>query len=158
MKWEESFNEFWSIYPNKKAKGAARKSWDKIKSQTPGSALQIIEAVKYQKRTSKQWQEGYIPFPATWLNQERWLDETVSTIKQTPVASQEACTSIYKLIGYQDKATYVKHVHSIVENSIIKNANKWKTIYPHNPRIRRYIDMMPFSAKEMLKSLIRKGC
>jgi len=70
----DGFDTFWLIYPNKKAKKDARKAWEKIK---PNEELQqtIIAAVNEQKQ-SKQWIEGYVPYPATWLNGERWNDVT----------------------------------------------------------------------------------
>ena len=34
----------------------------------------LIDAIKQQKETS-QWKSGYIPHPATWLNQGRWEDD-----------------------------------------------------------------------------------
>jgi len=73
---EELFESFWSAYPKKQGKGDARKSFAKIK---PSKALtkQMIDAVERAKG-SIQWQRNhgqYIPNPATWLNQERWLDD-----------------------------------------------------------------------------------
>ena len=76
IKYSDSFEEFWKVYPKKIGKGAAYKSWKIIK---PSDVLKekIINAVKMQCN-SIQWQkEGgqYIPNPSTWLNQERWNDE-----------------------------------------------------------------------------------
>lgn len=72
----ERFDEFWALYPKKVGKGAARKSWARIK---PNKELhsKIISAVSEAKK-SVQWQREngrYIPNPATWLNQGRWEDE-----------------------------------------------------------------------------------
>jgi len=74
--WSPGFNEFWSAYPKKVGKGAAHKSWVKLK---PSADLhrKILVAIANAKE-SEQWQrdEGrYIPNPATWLNQSRWEDE-----------------------------------------------------------------------------------
>lgn len=70
------FLEFWNNYPNKTAKGAALKAWERIK---PDAKLQkvILEAIENHKQSS-QWKEDngrFIPHPATWLNQRRWEDE-----------------------------------------------------------------------------------
>lgn len=72
---EERFERFWSAYPRKAGKGAARKSFLKI---APSEALfeQIMLALSKVKQ-SEQWRkEGgqFIPYPSTWLNQERWED------------------------------------------------------------------------------------
>ena len=70
------FEKFWEAYPKKKGKGAARKAFDNaIKKGVTGDVL--IDAVNRQ-RYGSQWTKDngqYIPYPATWLNQERWEDE-----------------------------------------------------------------------------------
>ena len=71
------FESFWKVYPKKVAKKEAFKAFKKIK--TPVSVL--IEAVEKQKK-SEQWMRDhgqYIPYPTTWLNQERWIMEDDST-------------------------------------------------------------------------------
>lgn len=80
---ERRFAEFWEEYPNKKAKQAALKAWNKIK---PNTELfeRIMDAVKAAKK-SVEWTKDngqYIPHPATWLNQGRWDD--VMTPAETP--------------------------------------------------------------------------
>lgn len=70
------FKEFWELYPNKKAKQVAYKSFIKLK---PNNELfnEIMDKLNLFKQT-KQWQQEngkYIPYPSTWLNQKRWEDE-----------------------------------------------------------------------------------
>ena len=70
----EMFARFWDAYPKKVGKGAAEKAFAKI-----GADIYplLIPALEKQKK-SAQWQKDggqYVPNPATWLNQERWLDE-----------------------------------------------------------------------------------
>ena len=72
----ERFDLFWEVYPRKEAKPVAKKAFFKLK---PSQKLteRMIRAVAVWKR-SDQWQRDngqYIPYPATWLNQERWNDE-----------------------------------------------------------------------------------
>ena len=72
---EEAFESFWNEYPNRKGKGKAREAFKKAIKKTSISTM--VEAVRKQRQGS-QWKkdEGrYIPYPATWLNQERWEDE-----------------------------------------------------------------------------------
>ena len=74
---EVDFESFWNVYPKKVAKKEAFKAFKKIK--TPVSVL--IDAVEKQKK-SDQWTRNhgqYIPYPTTWLNQERWIMEDDST-------------------------------------------------------------------------------
>ncbi|MFC1827763.1 helix-turn-helix domain-containing protein, partial [Thermodesulfobacteriota bacterium] len=71
-----SFDVFWKEYPKKKGKKPALKAWLKI---SPSEQLQqqILSSLQKQK-DSKDWQkknEQYIPYPASWLNDERWNDE-----------------------------------------------------------------------------------
>ena len=70
------FDAFWTSYPRKVGKGAALKSWTRIK---PPLELQqsILDAVDKQRACPDWTKESgqFIPHPATWLNQQRWLDE-----------------------------------------------------------------------------------
>jgi hypothetical protein len=68
------FELFWKAYPSKVGKDAAKKAFDKRKVK----ALlleQMLMAIEAQKQSSK-WKGGYVPNPATWLNEGRWQDET----------------------------------------------------------------------------------
>ena len=70
---DDSFEQFWSIYPRKVGKGKAFDSWRKQKP----NINEIEKALAWQKE-SKQWFESngkFIPNPATYLNQHRWMDE-----------------------------------------------------------------------------------
>jgi hypothetical protein len=77
---DEPFEGFWSAYPRRIGKAAARRAWEKaMKVTTPeviGAALRAAE-----------WPEDpqYIPHPATWLNQGRWDDQPAPVIlKERP--------------------------------------------------------------------------
>ncbi len=75
-KTEEAFNQFWEAYPRKIGKKAAQTAFIAAKIKA-GQLPQIIQAVNASK-ISEQWhreQGRYIPNPATWINQGRWLDE-----------------------------------------------------------------------------------
>ena len=69
----ESFDHFWACYPLKHAKKDARKAWAQLH---PDDALvqRICEHLALRVKT-RQWREGYIPLPATFLRGERWEDE-----------------------------------------------------------------------------------
>ena len=70
----ETFELFWKLYPRRVAKKRAEESWRKIAVY---KHCDVIEAIKKHARLWKQsgTEKEYIPFPATWLNQERWTDE-----------------------------------------------------------------------------------
>lgn len=85
------FDEFWKVYPKKASKGAAEKAFAKAIKEV--SLEEMITAVKKQM-TTKQWiRDGgqYIPYPSTWLNQKRWLDEVTAT-EPKPVTVQNSYT------------------------------------------------------------------
>jgi len=67
------FGTFWLEYPLKKAKIRAKQIWLKIKDVK--LAEKIIEDVKIRKLKERQWLEGYIPHPTTYLNGARWEDD-----------------------------------------------------------------------------------
>ena len=67
------FDIFWQTYPKKVGKKAAQSAWKKAKI-TSEQFQDVIRAIEEQKQ-SDQWNRGYIPNPATWLNQGRWDDE-----------------------------------------------------------------------------------
>jgi DNA replication protein DnaD len=75
--YTSTFDEFWNQYPKKQAKQDAVKAWGKIK-MTDDLSTAIMDGLTKAKQ-SRQWREGYIPNPATWLNGRRWEDEYTPT-------------------------------------------------------------------------------
>lgn len=73
---EERFEAFWTAYPRKQGKAAARKVFARLKVDE-GLLAQMLEAIDAQKRCAQWSTDGgkYIPQPTTWLNQGRWEDE-----------------------------------------------------------------------------------
>ena len=72
--YPESFEKFWIAYPKKEGKGAAYKSYQKIKAPRP-SLNKILDSIETHSKTEKWKNKQYIPLPATFLNQRRWEDE-----------------------------------------------------------------------------------
>ena len=69
---DASFHDFWSSYPKKVGKDAALKAWNKKK---PNCSL-VVTALSWQTQ-SEQWKRGFIPNPATYINEGRYKDEQV---------------------------------------------------------------------------------
>ena len=68
------FQTFWELYPKKVAKGAAIKAWQKLNQAEQTEAIEALpNHLKYWK--VKGTDKEFIPYPATWLNQMRYLDE-----------------------------------------------------------------------------------
>lgn len=68
---DPEFAQFWEAYPSKCGKKAAVRAWQKAKDRP--SVDMILQAIE-QARKSERWHKGFIPNPATWLNQGRWAD------------------------------------------------------------------------------------
>jgi len=71
----DEFEEWWKRYPRKIAKGDARKAWRQTEKIRPPLS-QLLKALSVA-RVSDQWLKDsgqFIPYPATYLRQERWDD------------------------------------------------------------------------------------
>lgn len=74
--FDAEFDQFWTTYPRKCAKGDARKAWRQVSHLLP--PLPVVLSAVAAARRSQQWQREagqFIPYPATWLRAERWEDE-----------------------------------------------------------------------------------
>lgn len=71
-----SFGRFWAVYPKHVAKSVAQRAWQKLNPST--ELVDGILNVLGQQKESRQWQEGFVPNPATWINQRRWEDEPMA--------------------------------------------------------------------------------
>jgi len=70
------FDEFWSLYPRKIAKAAARKAWAKLSAEQQLMAAKAINThCEYWK--AKETELEFIPHASSWLNGERYEDEIV---------------------------------------------------------------------------------
>lgn len=73
---ETPFDLFWSVYPIKVGKTAAKKAWSKvIESEDPD--LIIKGALQYAQDPNRH--PSYTAHPSTWLNAGRWADEALPT-------------------------------------------------------------------------------
>lgn len=73
---DELFNQFWNAYPKKQGKSNALRSWKKLKisNELFNIIMQKLELFKKSEDWLKE-KGKYIPYPATWINGERWEDE-----------------------------------------------------------------------------------
>ena len=71
----EGFDAFWASYPRKVSKKDALKAFRETRRTRPPTA-QLLAALGVFTG-SKEWQKAggqYVPYPATWLRDERWRD------------------------------------------------------------------------------------
>lgn len=74
--YSETFETFWAAYPDQRkgAKKVAYIAWRRI-DEDESILLQLcLKALAWQNE-SDSWKQGYVPMPATYLNQRRWEDE-----------------------------------------------------------------------------------
>jgi hypothetical protein len=69
---QDSFDEFWEIYPRKAGKQEARKVFKRALSNATLADI-LAGARRYASDPNREAQ--YTAHPATWLNQGRWADE-----------------------------------------------------------------------------------
>ncbi len=84
---DPQFCRFWDVYPRRASKKDARKAWAKL-NPSPALVEQIISALAWQV-PAYHWDAesaDYAPYPASWLNAERWTDER----RQAPRAALSA--------------------------------------------------------------------
>jgi hypothetical protein len=67
------FAAFWKVYPLKTSKGAARKAWLKA-VKAAGDPDRIVQGA-YRFSLDPNRVDEFTPYPATWLNGERWEDD-----------------------------------------------------------------------------------
>lgn len=71
----EGFGEFWSAWPHKVGKPAAQRAYKaKIKTHSFDAIIEGVYRYISSKPADRPWLN-----PATFLNQERWLDEPAQT-------------------------------------------------------------------------------
>ena len=85
-KEQEWFDTFWETYPRKAAKTKTIKAWNKV--DLTQEVFEAIMAALEKQKKMPQWTKDdgqFIPYPATWLNQERWNDQlTIPSGKVAP--------------------------------------------------------------------------
>lgn len=74
------FEEWWEVYPNKVGKAAAQKSWIAARRKVEPEALMAgLKRYIASKPPDRPWCN-----PATWLNQDRWLDQPAPAVNGRP--------------------------------------------------------------------------
>jgi len=68
---QADFDEFYQLYPRKKKPADALKAYHKARKIA--SKEDILQGVRNLIAENKELQ--FIPYPATWLNSQSWLDE-----------------------------------------------------------------------------------
>ncbi len=70
----ERFERFWKRYPRRAGKPAAKRAWKSALKRSPLDEIQAGFLAWETFWTENRTPEEFIPYPATWLNQERYND------------------------------------------------------------------------------------
>ena len=86
--YSAEFVQFWALYPKKVGKADAWRAWKRIKPPLG----KIREALAWQVHLDAWTKDGgdFIPYPATWLRAQQWLDEPFHAPKEPPRMDREA--------------------------------------------------------------------
>ena len=93
------FALFWEAYPRKEGKLKAEEAFAKVVVPVQD----LLDAIEAQKK-SPQWKKEnglFIPHPAKWLEEKRWLDQTVMEAPNgaTGYLGEEELAAIKKMFG-----------------------------------------------------------
>ena len=72
---DDLFESFWQGYGYKKDKAKARKAWSKIGMAAQVHVIALMRDQKFIAWRDDQLSRGYLPYPSSWLNGERWEDD-----------------------------------------------------------------------------------
>lgn len=91
---DPDFCAWYSLYPNKKAKPLAYRAWCKCENKP--IVLEMLSILQNQIDNELMWKRGYIPYPATYLNQRRFEDGLSPTAtSDTPFTRNITATKEY---------------------------------------------------------------
>lgn len=93
---DAEFDRLWKQYPRKTAKGAARRAFDRVMRRSDAPSIDdLLAAVERYAEpfTSGKIEMNYCAHLATWLNGERWSDETTPSTT-APAASPQVSAEI----------------------------------------------------------------
>jgi hypothetical protein len=74
-RYSADFVAFWAAYPHRVGKEGAWKAWKRHRPP-----LADIQAALVWQRVSSKWRDGYIPYPAKYINEHRWTDERDTSV------------------------------------------------------------------------------
>lgn len=103
---EVSFNEFWLLYPRRVAKKDAVRAWARVPTDLH---VTVLVALASWRRVWAQKDIEYLPYPASWLNGERWEDEL------PPGFAHQAAQRAPELREVHKRTRMPEHVRELLE-------------------------------------------
>jgi hypothetical protein len=80
---DASFEVFYQAYPKRRARGKAEQAY--TKALLLAKPEELLAGAKRYSAEVRGKEEQFVAFPATWLNQKRWLDEPVKATQSNVV-------------------------------------------------------------------------
>jgi hypothetical protein len=106
IKPDAEFEDWWKLYPLKKAKGQAEKAFRSAMMQTDMPTL--VAAVTAYAKTVEGKDPKYIAYGSTWLNGKRWLDEDVVPVTDEGITAWvKSCYDNYDTKSIEDRTGFV---------------------------------------------------
>jgi hypothetical protein len=126
-----SFELFWKTYPTKRAKKKCLEIWKRRKLDS--IADEILEKLNEQVKSDAQWKKGFIPNPATYLNQDRWQDEiTISQEQRNQIKYEQRLLEQEKIIEKQNRYEQDKQQQYNKDGAIFRSLSK--EVHTRTPR------------------------
>lgn len=106
---KRAWSEFWEVYPKRVGGAKAKESF--IKAWTKHGNIVLEGARRFAEDPNLPTDKQFIPYPATWLNQERWNDDPLPERKLSPeeVAERNARLNAIK------RAKELEHSRRLME-------------------------------------------
>jgi len=113
------WDAFWAAYPRKQARRAALAAWNKARP-SPELLTRILADIPYRLAGDDQWQRGYIPHPATYLNGARWEDALTPKPGDRPhAAPRESATERFHRLNDTPLAELLAGAHPAATERVV---------------------------------------
>ncbi len=128
-KYSEQFLKFYSAYPLKKSKAKAFEAWEKHRPDI-GVCLAAIQSQEIEKSFLKA--EGqFCPewkYPATWINQQCWEDETEKKPKKIKeyISMPNECKAGPCMNKVDDSKDYCESCQEVLDEAGCKTYDDWQ--------------------------------
>lgn len=93
-----AFERFYAVYPKKKARIEAEKAFSKLNPDE--TLLDVMITAVNKAKQSEDWMKDkgrYIPYPATWINAKRWLDQETESHPLAGTVSDKTIKTVQML-------------------------------------------------------------
>ncbi len=121
---ENNFEIFYKAYPKHKSKNTALKAFIRAYKELP--LLEELLLILERHKKTRQWQDSqFIPYPATWINQKRWLDQITTEDTQIPKQQTKSykknknLSDVLKEREFQINNTQAKGPQTFIEGELI---------------------------------------